>query len=1232
MNIVEKIKNINDRGLLERISIDILRQLRPEYANIIHGGINSQGETIVSPLDAFLQLPNGDFVLFEVSSDDSNLRKKWLDKTNGDVIKAAKKAEEWRSKFPDSKFTLWLCTNQRIKDDKYNRLFSDTILFCKDNKLHPEFLEQSAIVAYLEDNPNGQWLAQKHLEIKAVRLSVGKLEHLQEQNQMAYEREIYLNRSKLVKRNQLNELSSELVGLSRPLLLVGKSGVGKSTLAATQLSNWKKDGQYGLRIGPEIIEKSISLLDSIKNQLNLYQSNLIFEPNFFFETIRSKILIVIDDINKSADPLGLLERVFSWQTDQKFIVVIPVWQNVYDNLPSKFTKGKKSDQTSDILCNKLFLGTYDEQDALTVIEGSINSETDLFSNQQIKQIAQELSYDPFLIEIYTELENIDQENWLGITQDPVEEFIKQKLSIIEHRQNIGSYQLYEALNELGRTMLQSKKLQISIPQLQLKISSQPLAALYPIAKEHLIFSIDTNGLLIFRHDKIRDFLLSKTLLTMATDIARHEQILSDPYYAELMGKAIGNFTVEEIDNKLEWFIQNNPLAVAESLTAVRSRSVADKIADKINGWYQNRTLIAGDDDEVISAVQRSISNIINPVILKIIKGMKPNIFTLKAGFLNGDTISAMRYFGYFENSDFEPSHGNKERDRLVENFRSKFLETGIADLKKHFADKTYLIKQKNIMILMSGYLKSPDLLENIYECWQSAKEELLTSTIWAMVNCYHEDKESLLQVVFDFWKDLEAEESDHGYPQGTKNLSSYHVGRCKIPIISSTFIDFLLLNAKDENNSQLSWCLICDIDDPKAINFVVNKLAKVDQKLSNRRRDRFYPAAFNLFNFSEKWNTQQEGKQMGQKSRECLSTIWRNKTKNDFLRKQAFTLWSAGVLSSDIPILATIIDEKDVLFRPAVIARLVLNDHSVLGLIKGLVTSESDSSRNWLIHLSLIWSDEVIEFIQSVLEDHSEKPCKKYEYSDSFILSGIADLLLYCPDQDVTRILAKHWDFLHSISDFLSLAFLTGTKEMQSLLAFAVPKYPEPKNALKYMALDMHSGLKIAHVGFKAKPITLQTLENMGPYLENFDHHVINEFVRLGANKELRSFIKDNVLPYSQEKEDGFSSAKELFPTDLDILENYKGYINDPKRRWQLEHWIEGLEKGIYSHDRLLELTYKHLVDSLGDENAILGFTEVLALVGKRKDVEKIDFILADKKYKNLYQNTRYKIYRKSLD
>ena len=53
MTVTDKIRNITDRGLFEKIVIDILREFRPEYRNIIHTGINAKGETVSSPLDAF---------------------------------------------------------------------------------------------------------------------------------------------------------------------------------------------------------------------------------------------------------------------------------------------------------------------------------------------------------------------------------------------------------------------------------------------------------------------------------------------------------------------------------------------------------------------------------------------------------------------------------------------------------------------------------------------------------------------------------------------------------------------------------------------------------------------------------------------------------------------------------------------------------------------------------------------------------------------------------------------------------------------------------------------------------------------------------------------------------------------------------------------------------------------------------------------------------------------------
>ena len=76
MTVTEAIVNIKDRALFEQISVSILREIKPEYINIIHGGVNEKGETIASPLDAFHKINDNEFVLIEITTDDTNIKKK----------------------------------------------------------------------------------------------------------------------------------------------------------------------------------------------------------------------------------------------------------------------------------------------------------------------------------------------------------------------------------------------------------------------------------------------------------------------------------------------------------------------------------------------------------------------------------------------------------------------------------------------------------------------------------------------------------------------------------------------------------------------------------------------------------------------------------------------------------------------------------------------------------------------------------------------------------------------------------------------------------------------------------------------------------------------------------------------------------------------------------------------------------------------------------------------------
>lgn len=1225
MTIAETIAKITDRSLFEKIVVDSLRVLRPELATIIHNGINAKGETVISPLDAFQRLASGDFALVEVTTDDTGLRNKWLNAQNGDLIKASKKAQEWREQFPHSSFIVWMCTNQRVSETLNNQLFTDVQTKAQELQLKVEFLEQSALSAFLENNPTGEWIAQNYLGIRARRLSFELLKELSQESLKHYKREIYYNEQRVIERCQLDSLTGRIHETQLPILLVGKSGAGKSTLSSMLLENWLKAGKFGIRISPETARISNSANAAVERQLKTYYNDLYIDEDFFSNNIEGKHIIVIDDINKSTNPGDLLEHILNWQSDPRFCIIVPIWQNVYTQLPYAMQRDAKQN------FSKVFLDVYSKEEAFHVLSKALTGSINGFTTEQINRIASDLSFDPFLIDTYCDLEGLNPENCYSLTQNPIDTYLDEKIKSISVKHTVSIYQLKDALLSLADIMLRRKQLQLSLSAFDNPSQPSLVTLLDKIGAEQYIFSIDDRGAINFKHDKIRDHLLSKQITLLLENPNKNKAILAEPFYAELIGKALGKLSLESYRSKISWFLNHLPLAVIESLNYVQNEELSKIIADSFISWKSAYSPIFAD--AILESMEISLATIQNPNVITIAKGFPHSLPNLIARFRNGETIAGVMYVASFVTEDFEPSFGHLERDRLFENFKIKYKESGIKETVSLLGKTQFDGRQKEAIILFAGYIAETSLYERIYTLWESDKERLLLPSIWGMICCFNKDKAGLLQNLFDYWHTLPEEESSSGYPEGTKALTSYHIGRSHNTQWPNDLVSLLLLNAQNEDYRDLVWPMLVTIDHPDVLKFVVKRLALVDNALKKKKPGGFYLASITLAKFPEKWSKDiPGGKKMSTTGKSSLQKIWEDPEGNEPERYQAFRLWAATADSQDLHLLRGVSNQDSRIYTAALKTRLGLTDYTVLTEIKLLIKDDNDESATWLSHLCFIWNPEVAEYVRSLIREHKHKVKHDFEsHAKSHLIYALSELLAYIPAEEASQILSEFWEYLQYESNFLILAMLCGTSECRKLLDESMAKVPDQKAVFRFLRVKISDGKIVNQVHFKKETIRDGALESMKPYLLLFEQNVIEEIARRLDPLQLESFGKKFLKPLMKSELNGFSYKRDLFPSGGDLEREFTGYVNDKNRRWQLEHWLQRLSKRNIDKGEIIMLIKRVIKKSPTNPNVIDSCASCLEQIGDRLDLKILGRLEKDDAMSHFYHNTRYKVFRRVL-
>src|ERR1039458_5503445 len=127
---IRKLSQMTDEAEFERLAMAILREAKPEYASLLHPGVNTAGKTIKSPVDGIRFVPGAPppymIAAHHTTCARNDLQKKWLHDPAtvkpqkggqptmppGDLIKTAKVFDDEKKRIASLRGTLILTTNQ----------------------------------------------------------------------------------------------------------------------------------------------------------------------------------------------------------------------------------------------------------------------------------------------------------------------------------------------------------------------------------------------------------------------------------------------------------------------------------------------------------------------------------------------------------------------------------------------------------------------------------------------------------------------------------------------------------------------------------------------------------------------------------------------------------------------------------------------------------------------------------------------------------------------------------------------------------------------------------------------------------------------------------------------------------------------------------------------------------------------------------------------------------------
>ena len=1011
---------MKDRGDFESLATVVLREIEPDCAAVIHHGVNAQGEPVKAPLDAWCQIPQSSeprFVLVQhTTTDRKDLRGKWLGPKNGDLSKAAAEAIELRKWYPDAKFRLFLTTNFVPGSE----LQSDVYLAGSKAGLEPVIVDQSRLADHL-DKPQYQYLRRKFLKIEADSLSKDLLTELCRKSAKRHAQrflsgEIPVRIERETDREVRVAIRNPVITL---LCVVADAGFGKSTTAQFVLTEHIGAGGYGLWIPESELANAISMDDAVNRTLRSLHPALSFETASAWKSVcdGTRLLLVIDDINPVADREALLRRLQGWTasnesksvaaSDQGFVALCPVWTHVWEAT-------REPNKVQNWL-SAIFLGPMQSEEAAAVVQELAVACGRVVPKDKADHCAEKLNYDPYLLGIFGVLlkHNVRDLDPEELTRDVVPKYLNFVLRSAASSCG-GEFILSdfeEALTAVSTQMVLRKHLRPKWSQMRTWLKETVDSHVYRAAeflrRDAVIYRLVDNDELVFRHDRLMQYLLSRSLSRLF-DV---EEVTSEVFYAELLGEALASGTIS--DDSLATIAKRNPLALFEAIRVIRfpATTLHKTIIDAAMRWVRRPEML----DEVPEALRFAIGTTLmgtdSALVLEITRYLPPDHGVLAANLRNGSAWAGVCLIGPSSRGVFDPAIRHTWRDPALNHGIRNFGQKLVTELQEILRRTDLTFEQSLGAILLSGYLGEPVLADGVVACCEKAKnhEFLLAEAIWVVGRCCRENAGKHLKPLFKILKDVSSEKVERDWSR-RDNLASnfrdfptdtFHVDAIKY---------IIRVTDKQPGLRDVLYPLIHGLDSPDAVEHLACDTAR---RAKAHSKDEITSIDFTF----TKWGNINQDRYgpLSETSRLRLRNLWQSDREDSVVRSAAFRLWRRSADASDIPHLQTVSVDSP-LFRSALWERAILGDrHCIPDLARCL---RNDA---WLANVSHhVWSPELSSVVEEWLAGLVAKTVEKPWY----VASCFGELLTRIPADEGESLLKTYWQGLREHRDFVRAALL----------------------------------------------------------------------------------------------------------------------------------------------------------------------------------------------------------------
>ena len=1241
MTTAEKLEAITDRGKFEKLATAVLRNVNKDYEAVLHLGVNAAGEPVKSPLDGFCMVPGSTppkFIMVQHTTTERNqLEKKWLyDRTaasrnssneDGDLIKALHLIGNLKKNFPNAQFLLVLTTNQNLPADLPIKVYA----VAATHDIGCDIWDQSRFADFLDTKPEGQWLRKDYLGIPAEILSRSLLQSICLRSLGSYERELLVGQPDTLILRGLDQQVIHNIHDTRYScqILIGQSGFGKSTIAYQALHQHLVAGGLGLWLPAQLIGDSISLESALSKVLRDFYPTLSLDAgkaalNFVED---SKFLIVMDDLNRTNSPSQLLSRILTWtspikasgtdtkQTVSPFLILCPVWPQVWGTIDFEYNKASWIDIVS--------IGPMTPDQGAMAIRSLAKTASLIISTADAIAYSDKLDNDPILIGLFGLMLKTGSIDINALTRNVVERFIRTSVSEASLGARYLPADFRATLINLASKMLRQRRLYPSWEEVQNWFRNDPeqIAILRELIRLERLCRLNTDAdqvSFVFRHDRIQEKLLTDVMVEELKKSADASDLLDEPYYAEIIGRALVRFAVNKLLLKEISF--RNPLALIEAIRHL-GNSITDyenAIIDEVKEWAIREVPTRLVPEAVFDAIVWSLVEIDSPAVLDITQSFPHYPLVLLARLRNGSAESGAEYCAQLR--DFEPQYNNSLRDRILTFAVRNYREQIIHDLKHLMILPDITDNKRKGFFALAGYMATDQLKEAIDICWNLTNDKVLVlqEAIWAASHCSGSQPAKLLDPPVHIWASLPENDKRPGYPDRMGIATNLQFAFVR-GIPESIIHYFTEVYESTEALRRPIAHIFQHLDSPSALSLVVRHAAEIDRSIDGT--DRFSPW---LLSLGDGWSSSSyQSRRLSQQSIEWLSHFWRNEKNDKYTRRAAFHIWLKATGPEHLSDLSTV-PTNTARYKEVLIKRMQLGDKTVVPELLAVLPFGGFWDGYLYRYAHSVWCDELVPIVDKELESFKENIPADYSGGQLDPHHHMSELLMQIPPEVAESFLQKHWAHLQYSPLFIQAAVYVGTPVCLALAHKAIANYPSERKPMQDISYSF--GFMNGEMGNK---LTKRHLDNLLPYIDQIDPdelwQVAEVCQRLGIPEWSKQYLSGKL---------DVRWRKQYLPTDEDLLQELDELALDEHGEIRIANWVEDAQKRHDLNQRILSIVDRWL-GMMPSKRRFQLAAKCVSAIGDRDDLKLLDkYIIEDEEASitKIKQSTRFAVSRRTLD